>query len=66
MQNFIYIILVTAVQREEVVSLVFEVCNYKELLKDFLTILSVQIQKEGILKLRQMERCTEFQPCSLD
>lgn len=65
MQNFIYTILVTSVQREEVVSLVFEVCNYR-VAERLLAILSVQIQKEGILKLRQMERCTEFQPCSLD
>lgn len=47
MQNFIYTILVTAVQREEVVSLVFEVCNYKELLKDFLPFSQFKFKRRG-------------------
>lgn len=47
MQSFIYTILVTAVQREEVVSLVFEVCNYKELLKGFLPFSQFKFERRG-------------------
>jgi len=47
MRNFIYTILVTAVQGEEVVSLFLDVCNYEELLKGFLPFSQFKFRRRG-------------------